>query len=254
MAVGTTVGVWCSSTESNPKDSGLCDSSAGARAAAAVAALRDFGQALAAGEIQLTPLEFSALNTLVSVVGVVPGPAAVLATSAGISFGVVRGTALYLASAVAGVAVSMVLARAYVAAGKQKKQQRQQVPGASAAAAAADSNDDAAGPFAVAAFLDAPFQMTALARLSPVVPFSLANFILGAMPLPVLQYLAASAVGLVGSSFVFVYAGAAGADAAQGNSSQMQNVLNVVGLLATAYVTKTVVSKMNASEGARKDD
>ncbi|WP_420463206.1 VTT domain-containing protein [Candidatus Palauibacter sp.] len=78
-----------------------------------------------------------------------------------------------------------------------------------------------------------------LTRLSPVFPFSAQNYFYGLTGATFYQYVAASLVGMLPGTLLYVYIGAAGAEVAEasgGAASWGQTALLVAGLLATAAV------------------
>jgi uncharacterized membrane protein YdjX (TVP38/TMEM64 family) len=87
----------------------------------------------------------------------------------------------------------------------------------------------------------------ALLRLSPVVPFNLQNYLFGATAVPLAQYVAATAIGIVPGSLFYVYLGVLG-DAARhpGGSGPLKWLLFAVGLAATGAAAILVARKAKA--------
>lgn len=81
------------------------------------------------------------------------------------------------------------------------------------------------------------FKMVLLARLSPVFPFTLLNYLLGLTTVRAGSYALANLIGMLPGTFLYVYIGATARDAlGAGNVGTWQLVLRVVGLLATLAV------------------
>jgi uncharacterized membrane protein YdjX (TVP38/TMEM64 family) len=83
------------------------------------------------------------------------------------------------------------------------------------------------------------FKMVFLARLSPVFPFNLLNYLLGLTAIPTRDYILANLFGMLPGIFLYVYIGAAARDAIAGtdpSTGMYQQALKYVGLLATIAV------------------
>ena len=80
--------------------------------------------------------------------------------------------------------------------------------------------------------------IVALLRLSPLVPFSLSNYLYGLTSVPFLPYLAASWAGMLPATFLYVYLGSAGRSLGSGGGkSPWEWALLGAGLAATVVVT-----------------
>lgn len=86
------------------------------------------------------------------------------------------------------------------------------------------------------------WKIVMLVRLSPVVPFNLQNYFFGSTEVTFLQYVWATAVGIIPGTAVYVYLGAAGAS---GGGGALKWTLLGVGLIATVAVTWFVSKKAN---------
>lgn len=86
------------------------------------------------------------------------------------------------------------------------------------------------------------WKIVMLVRLSPVVPFNLQNYFFGGTEVSLLQYVWATAVGIIPGTAVFVYIGAAGSS---GGGGAFKWTLLGVGLVATVVVTWFVSKKAN---------
>lgn len=88
------------------------------------------------------------------------------------------------------------------------------------------------------------FKMVFLARLSPVFPFTLLNYLLGLTPVPTLSYLLANALGMLPGMVLYVYLGATARDAltspATMGATWWQQLFKVIGLLATITVVALI--------------
>jgi len=82
-----------------------------------------------------------------------------------------------------------------------------------------------------------------LTRLSPAFPFNLLNYAYGVTAVRPRDYIAASWLGMLPATVLYVYAGSAAANLAQALSGRVRTgrtgtVLLVVGLAATVAVTR----------------
>ncbi len=83
------------------------------------------------------------------------------------------------------------------------------------------------------------FKMVLLSRLSPVLPFTLLNYLLGLTKVRTGSYLLANLIGMLPGTFLYVYIGATARDAlsgAAGNATIYRQIFKYVGLLATIAV------------------
>ena len=99
------------------------------------------------------------------------------------------------------------------------------------------------------------FLMVALLRLSPVVPYNVLNYALGATRVRFGPYVAGSLVGMIPGTFLYAYLGASLQQLGAGTSGDpVQRAVHAVGLAATVLiaVTATVLAR-NALQSALKD-
>jgi len=102
------------------------------------------------------------------------------------------------------------------------------------------------------------WKIVALVRLSPIVPFSFANYAMGLTQVEFGPYCLATFLGMLPGTFVYVYLGYVGAESLHGGSkSTGQWVLLGVGLIASAalvfWVTRMARGKLHhGKSGARK--
>ncbi len=153
----------------------------------------------------------------------VPGSA--LSLGAGLLFGIWLGTAVVWLGATAAIALSFLIAR--YAARARVEQWAQTRPRFAAV-------DKAIG--------EQGWKIVALMRLSPVFPFSLQNYLYGITAIRFLPCVIASAAFIVPGTFLYVYLGFAGGEAAAAAGSgagtdTLRLALQIAGLLATAAVT-----------------
>jgi uncharacterized membrane protein YdjX (TVP38/TMEM64 family) len=91
------------------------------------------------------------------------------------------------------------------------------------------------------------WKIVALLRLSPAVPFNLQNYLFGATAVPLSHYVAATAIGIIPGSLLYVYLGVLG-DAARhgGGGASFKWLFFGIGLLATFAAAILVARKARA--------
>jgi len=91
------------------------------------------------------------------------------------------------------------------------------------------------------------WKIVGLLRLSPLVPFSLQNWVFGATSVGFWQYFLASLFGIMPGTLLYVWIGSLGGEAAAGgdDASTLKYVFFGVGILATLIVTVLVGRKAN---------
>lgn len=151
---------------------------------------------------------------------VVPIAAAfVLTVSAGAIFGTVKGTAMVLSCSTASAAISFVISRTF---GRE--------------IVLSSSQDSAQFRALDAAFAKASYGtsllLITLLRLSPVLPFSWANYIFGLSPVPFTAFSLGTFLGCLPAVAAYVNAGKMGAEIVV-NGAEGNDVLLAVGILAT---------------------
>jgi uncharacterized membrane protein YdjX (TVP38/TMEM64 family) len=89
------------------------------------------------------------------------------------------------------------------------------------------------------------WKIVALLRLSPAVPFNLQNYLFGATAVPFWHYVAATGIGIVPGSLLYVYLGVLGRAARQGGGAvaRLEWLLSGIGLLATFAAVILVARK-----------
>lgn len=80
------------------------------------------------------------------------------------------------------------------------------------------------------------WKVVALTRLSPLFPFNVLNYAYGLTGIPFLQYAAASALGMMPGTLLYVWLGAAAGQAVHGHASPARWAFTAVGIAATAAV------------------
>ena len=98
------------------------------------------------------------------------------------------------------------------------------------------------------------WKIVALLRLSPLVPFNLQNYGFGVTPVGFWPFLAATAIGIMPGTLLFVSIGAAGKASASGSGGTLKWVLFAVGLAATALVSVLIARKAKAKLAERGVD
>ena len=149
------------------------------------------------------------------------GPAWLFALAAGLAFGLVKGGLLVWASATVAAAIGFLMAR-YLARHRiehlVKKNEKYE---------AVDRAIKRHG-----------WKVVLLLRISPLLPYTISNYIYGLTAVDFVHYLIASAIGLVPMVAVYVSIGAAGREAAlvaagRGQHSAAEIVVLVIGVLFT---------------------
>jgi uncharacterized membrane protein YdjX (TVP38/TMEM64 family) len=92
------------------------------------------------------------------------------------------------------------------------------------------------------AIADDGWQVVVLMRLSPIVPFNLQNYALGATAIPFLQYLTATLIGIVPGIAIYVYFGVFGKGLGSG-PTVFDWVLFGLGVMATVALAILVARK-----------
>lgn len=148
-------------------------------------------------------------------------PAIPLTLGAGFLFGLARGSVVVSLSSTAAAALAFLLARSLARLPIER--------------IAAGSPRFRAFDRAIAR---GGWKVVVLLRLSPIIPFSLSNYLYGMTALRFWPYLAASWIAMLPATLLFVSLGAAGRTLASGEPrSAGQWIFLAVGVLATAAVT-----------------
>ena len=149
-------------------------------------------------------------------------PGSLLTIGAGLVFGLFWGTVIVSAASTTGAALAFLIAR-YVARGRVE--------------ALAKRNEK----FSAIdhAIREKGWRVVALLRLSPLVPFSIGNYLYGLTPVAFGPYVLASWIAMMPATLLYVWIGAAGKAAAEkGHARSPQEwALLGAGLVATIVVT-----------------
>jgi len=149
----------------------------------------------------------------------IPGSALTLA--AGAVFGLVRGTITVSIGSTTGAALAFLIARYFA---------RRRIEALTRSNPRFAAIDRAIG--------EQGWKIVALLRLSPLVPFNLSNYFYGLTAIRFWPYVLASWLAMLPGTFMYVYLGYIGREAAAGSGAGLgQWVLRIVGLLATVAVT-----------------
>jgi uncharacterized membrane protein YdjX (TVP38/TMEM64 family) len=104
-----------------------------------------------------------------------------------------------------------------------------------------------------AAIREQGWKVVALLRLSPLVPFSLSNYLYGLTAVRFWPYVAASAAGMIPGTLLYVGIGAAGRAAAAGHGrSPLEWALLGLGLAATVAATVLIGRAARRELGKRR--
>ena len=148
-------------------------------------------------------------------------PGILLTLGAGLAFGLGWGTVLVSASSTIAAAAAFLIAR-YAARGRVEALARRNKKFGAVDRAIAKNG----------------WKVVALLRLSPLIPFSISNYLYGLTAVRFAPYVAASWVAMLPATFLYVYLGAAGASLGDGKEkSPWEWVLLSAGLVATVAVT-----------------
>lgn len=181
----------------------------------------------------LGPIAYGAFY-VIAALAFVPGAAITLA--AGALFGVGLGTAVVSVASTTSAALAFPLARTLL---------RSRVEGLAQSSRSFGAIDDA--------IADGGWKIVGLLRLSPVVPFSALNYLLGLTRVGYLPAVLISWVAMLPGTLLYVYLGAVGTDLAAGAEKGWKEwTLLGVGLVATLAVTVALTrmarSRMKAHE------
>jgi uncharacterized membrane protein YdjX (TVP38/TMEM64 family) len=189
-------------------------------------------QAWVAGQGIVGVLAFAAVYVVAALLFV---PGSVLTIGAGLTFGLLRGTLVVSAAATTAAALAFLIARhlarpRFEALARERETLR-----------AVD-----------AAVRERGWRVVLLLRLSPVVPFSLSNYLYGVTAVPFLPYVLASWIGMLPGTLLYVSLGAVGAAATGvgGRRTPAEWALLAGGVLATG-VAAVLVGRTARRELAR---
>lgn len=153
-------------------------------------------------------------------------PVSVLTIAGGLAFGLAIGFPLVVVSATVGATLAFLVSR-YLAHGK--------VESLMARRPKFKAIQQAVG--------EGGWQVVALLRLSPVLPFNLQNYFYGITDIKLAQYVPATFVGIMPGTLLYVYLGAAGKAASGDGGGALKWGFFAVGLLVTVAVAVVVTRK-----------
>jgi uncharacterized membrane protein YdjX (TVP38/TMEM64 family) len=156
------------------------------------------------------------------VVTLLPMPAWMFAVAAGAVFGVVWGFVLVWIGALAGETLAFLIARYWLRDSVRKLLARKPVFGAIDKALQKEG-----------------WQVVALVRLSPVIPFGLKNYLFGVTKVKLHDYVIGSGLGKIPGVLLYVFLGATGR-AVLGQEGGYQWALVAVGIVATILATHLI--------------
>jgi len=165
----------------------------------------------------LGPLLFGLVYVVAALLFV---PGAVITLAAGTLFGPWLGTAVVSVASTTAAALAFLLARSVL---------RRRVEAWAAARPKFAALDGA--------IRREGWRVVGLLRLSPVMPFSLGNYLFGVTPVAFGPYVLVSWIAMLPGTFLYVSLGAAGASAASGETDVWRMTLLGVGIVATVAVT-----------------
>ncbi len=160
-----------------------------------------------------------AFSAVYIVAPLVFAPASILTLGAGFLYGRLLGTLLISPLSLAAASIAFLLGRTLARSRVEKK-------------IAGDKRFMAIDK----AVASSGFKIVFLLRLSPVIPFNLLNYALGATRVPFPTYLAASFFGMLPGTFLYVSIGAAATSAAELGQSHGPRAALWVGIAATLIV------------------
>lgn len=158
-------------------------------------------------------------------------PGSVLTIGAGLTFGLVGGTLIVSVASVVAAAIAFLIARHLARAHVEDLARRNEKFGA-----------------IDAAIRRRGWKVILLLRLSPVIPFSISNYLYGLTPVRFVPYVLASWAGMFPATVLYVYLGVVGAAAAAGGGRSPAEW----GLLAAGLVA-TVVAAVWVGRTARRE-
>jgi uncharacterized membrane protein YdjX (TVP38/TMEM64 family) len=166
-------------------------------------------------------------------------PGSVLTLAAGAIFGALWGTLLVSLASTTAAALAFLIARHVARAAVERMAHRDR------RFAALDQ-----------AIREGGWRIVVLLRLSPVVPFSLSNYLYGLTPVDFGPYVLASWAAMLPATVLYVSLGAAGRAAAGGHRRPAEWVLIGAGiaasLVATVMITRAARSRLQAAGAAAR--
>lgn len=207
----------------------------------AVFPVRDFVSAFSGWIKELGPVGIALFIVVYAIATVLLVPGWILTITAGLLFGIVAGTAIALSGATLGAGLAFLVARHLV---------RDTVQKLAKSNLRFDAIDRAIG--------ENGWKIVGLLRLSPLIPFSISNYLYGITAIRFWPYLLVSTIGMMPGALLYAYLGAvdkASLDA-KAPPTIWQHGLLGVGLVATIAVTilagriaRSALKKSGATDG-----
>lgn len=196
--------------------------------------LRDF-QAWVSGLGPLGAVVYGVVYVLAALLFV---PGSVLTVGAGLTFGLLGGTILVSLASVTAAALAFLIARHAARRHVEDLARRNEKFGA-----------------IDAAIRRGGWKVVLLLRLSPLIPFSISNYLYGLTPVGFVPYVLASWVGMFPATVLYVYLGVVGAAAAGGRRRPAEWAILAAGLVATVVVAVWVgrVARRELARGRDED-
>ncbi|MDP8235697.1 MAG: TVP38/TMEM64 family protein [Candidatus Erginobacter occultus] len=167
----------------------------------------------------LGTLGYLAFILLYILLTVLAGPAWLITLTAGLVYGLVRGTVLVSIGSILGASAAFLIGRYLVREAIARK--------------VADKPKFQSIDAAVA---ERGFFIVLMTRLSPVFPFTLLNYAYGLTGVHFWRYFFASLIGMLPGTFMYVYIGSLGNTVSEGAETG-KLILRIAGFIATAAVT-----------------
>ena len=190
--------------------------------ATAIFPMREWIQASTNWIVQLGPAGVIVFIGAYAIATTLLLPGWIFTVSAGLLFGVVRGTTIALTGATLGAALSFLIARYLVRARVESFAKSNPRFGAI---------DHAMG--------ENGWKIVGLLRLNPLIPFNISNYFLGVTAIPFWQYVSVSAIAMLPGALLYAYLGAMGKVTLQTKSASgiLQDVVFGFGLALTILIT-----------------
>ena len=176
------------------------------------------------------PVAFVALFALGTVLFM---PGTLFGLTGGVVFGPVWGTLLNLAGATLGATAAFLIAR-YLAADWIRRQTGARLEGIIKGVEAES------------------WRFVAFARLVPLIPFNLLNYVLGLTRIPLAAYVLTSLVSMVPGTLAYTWLGYAGREAIAGNATAIRYGLLGLALLAAVAFLPRLVRRFKSEESVRR--
>jgi uncharacterized membrane protein YdjX (TVP38/TMEM64 family) len=184
---------------------------------------------------RMGPFAMAVFVVLYVIDALILGPAWLFALVAGLAFGLVKGGLLVWASATIAAAIGFLMARYFARHRVEKLAKKNEKY------VAVDRAIKRHG-----------WKVVLLLRISPLLPYTISNYIYGLTAVDFVHYLVASAIGLVPMVAVYVSVGAAGREAALAAAGGRQHSVVEIVVLALGLLF-TIAAAILIARAARKE-